>query len=128
MASISAVVGVDRGPGAVWPITAGPVSVSTKRAREILRINLGLRERSSITDAFFWSGPLCGWLRESVLVLPRIAGLGAQSAPRRYWQPAKGLPGISRGRAPWLVLAALGPVMSRMTLLFLACAVVAACG
>ena len=47
--------------------------------------------------------PRCG---NFVLVVPRIAVLGARSAPKRYWQPAKGSAGISRGGAPWLVRAA----------------------
>jgi hypothetical protein len=60
--------------------------------------------------------PRCG---NFVLVVLRIAVPGARSAPKRYWQPAKGSAGmgrgprracalgwLSRGGAPWLVRAA----------------------
>src|SRR5688572_5502860 len=96
MASISAVVGVDRGPGAIWlalsevegPMTTAPVSVSTKRAREILRIILGLRERSSITDAFFWSGSC----RRSVRYEPNDAAApGVRGGRRLRERPHAGL-------------------------------------
>ena len=48
------------------------------------------------------SGPLCGSLREFVLVVTGIAVLGARSAPRDTGNQPRALPGY-QGRSPWLV-------------------------
>ena len=47
-----------------------------------------------------------------VLVVDPHDGLGAQSAPRNTGNQPKGASGISRGRAPWLVLASVLVVLA----------------